>query len=129
MPVGQNQRRAAALQLQQEGVIVAAGVDDQAIHPVFQKAPDGPPLPAGILPAVGKEDLIAGLLAHGGNALEQQGGEGAADIADDAADQHTAAGLQALGGTVGMIVHLGDDTANVLPGLGGHIFILAVQES
>ena len=129
LAVGENQRSAGALQFNQKVVVAAAGVDNKTVYAVFQKAADRAALTQGILSAVGKEHLISGFFAHSGNSFEQQRGKGAADVSDDTANEHTAAGLEPLCGTVRMVIHLGNDPADMLFCLFRHVLVLTVEKS
>ena len=111
----------------QEFVIPAGGIDNQAVHTVFKEALDGPLLPQGVFLAVGKQDLISGALAGLGDALEQQPCKGARNVADAAADQHAAAGLEALCGPIRTVVKLRDHLLDTPAGFRGDIFIFMIQ--
>ena len=126
--VGQHHRHAPlVLHPDQELVIPSGRVDDQAVHPVFEETLNGPLFPQGVLLAVGKEDLIPGALTGLGDALQQQSRKRARDVADAAADQHTAAGLEPLSGPVRAIVELCDHLLDTLAGFRRDILVFVIQ--
>ena len=124
--VDQNDRQ-PGFQFLQQRVVAAGSVDNQSVHPVIQKVLNGAAFARRVLPAVGKQHLIARLLTGADDALEHDGGEDAADVGDDAADEHGLLRLEPLGGAVGVIIQARDHSADALLCGSGHVIVFPVK--